>query len=175
MMFLLLVPMVLGLVQGFPTMPPLSRTAEHLPLAYKAMEYFDKSSDPFLAVQTSKDMLLEAGFEELDDMQPYSGKVVPGGKYFYTRNKSTLVAFAVGEEYRLGHGGFKVIGGHTDSPNLRVKPRSKRSDKAAKAIQIGVECYGGGLWHTWYVFSHRFCSMTVLIILIITFTRMQVR
>ena len=149
MRVLFLVPILLDLAQALTSMPLLSNPAEHLPLAYKAMQYFDKSSDPFLAVQTSKDMLLEAGFEELDDLQPYTGKIVPGGRYFYTRNKSTLVAFAVGEDYRPGHGGFKVIGGHTDSPNLRVKPRSKRSDKAAKAIQIGVECYGGGLWHTW--------------------------
>ena len=73
-----------------------------------------------------------------------------GGKYYFTRNKSTLVAFAVGGKFAAGVGGFKVIGGHTDSPNLKVKPRSKRSDKTSKSIQIGAECYGGGLWHTWF-------------------------
>jgi aspartyl aminopeptidase len=61
-----------------------------------------------------------------------------------------LVAFAVGQGYQPGQGGFKVIGGHTDSPNLKVKPRSKRSAKSAASIQIGAECYGGGLWHTWF-------------------------
>lgn len=60
------------------------------------------------------------------------------------------MAFAIGEKYEAGSGGFKVIGGHTDSPNLKVKPRSKRSAKTAKSIQIGAECYGGGLWHTWF-------------------------
>ena len=91
----------------------------------------------------------EAGFEELDESGP-SIDVVAGGKYYYTRNKSSLVAFSVGEAFQPGHGGFKIIGGHTDSPNLRIKPRSRRSPKSAKSIQVGAECYGGGLWHTWF-------------------------
>jgi aspartyl aminopeptidase len=133
-------------------LPPMTTTAEHLPLARRAMEYFDKSTDPFHAVQTSIDLLKEAGFQELDEGSasdaPSSTIIQPGGKYFYTRNKSTLVAFAVGGQYQSnGSGGFKIIGGHTDSPNLKVKPRSKRSAKSAKSIQIGAECYGGGLWH----------------------------
>ena len=128
-------------------MPPLLKTAEHLPLAHKAMSYFDSSPDPFHAVQTSVEMLQQAGFEQLVDGEPYKGKLVPGGKYYFTRNKSTLVAFTIGKQYNSG-GGFKIIGGHTDSPNLRVKPFSKRSNSGC--IQIGVECYGGGLWHTWF-------------------------
>eukprot|EP00533_Pseudo-nitzschia_delicatissima_P002371 CAMPEP_0116084022 /NCGR_PEP_ID=MMETSP0327-20121206/3582_1 /TAXON_ID=44447 /ORGANISM="Pseudo-nitzschia delicatissima, Strain B596" /LENGTH=496 /DNA_ID=CAMNT_0003574943 /DNA_START=197 /DNA_END=1687 /DNA_ORIENTATION=+ len=127
----------------------MTTTGEHLPLARKAMEYFDRSSDPFHAVQTSIDLLKEAGFEELDETGG-TIDVSPGGKYYYTRNKSSLVAFAIGKKYKPGNGGFKIIGGHTDSPNLRVKPRSKRSAKTAKSIQIGAECYGGGLWHTWF-------------------------
>ncbi|KAG7358769.1 aminopeptidase [Nitzschia inconspicua] len=136
-------------------LPPMTTTAEHLPLARQAMEYFDRSTDPFHAVQTSIDLLKQAGFQELDETShgaPSSNLILPGGKYFYTRNKSTLVAFAVGEQFTTtgGGGGFKIIGGHTDSPNLRVKPRSKRGAKSAKSIQIGAECYGGGLWHTWF-------------------------
>lgn len=126
------------------SMPPLtSKTADHLPLARKAMNYFDQSPDPFHAVQTSIDRLASAGFEELPDGASYKGKVIPGGKYYFTRNKSTLVAFSVGAKVEPGSG-FKVIGGHTDSPNLKVKPRSKRdAGKKAGARQIGVECYGG--------------------------------
>ena len=85
--------------------------------------------------------LKEAGFEELDETDP-SITVVIGGKYYYTRNKSSIVAFTVGEAYRPGYGGFKIIGAHTDSPNLKIKPRSKRSLKTSKSIQVGVECYG---------------------------------
>jgi aspartyl aminopeptidase len=129
------------------SMPPLAKTGEHLELARKAMHYFDMSSDPFHAVQISVDLLEQAGFEHLPDGQPYKGRVQAGGKYYFTRNKSTLVAFAIGNKYSPGNG-FKIIGGHTDSPNLRVKPRSKR--KGSGCTQIGVECYGGGLWHTWF-------------------------
>jgi len=63
------------------------------------------------------------------------------------------VAFCVGNKYQPGQP-FKIIGAHTDSPNLKVKPRSKRTTISNKStptsIQIGVECYGGGLWHTWF-------------------------
>jgi len=63
-------------------------------------------------------------------------------------NNTTLVAFAIGPKFIPGNG-FKIIGGHTDSPNLKVKPRSKRNVESG-CRTLAVECYGGGLWHTWF-------------------------
>lgn len=140
LLFYLLFPLtVLGLAAP---MPPLAKTADYIPLAEQALSFIDNSPDPFHAVKSSIELLKEAGFEELFD-----NKIQAGGKYFFTKNRSTLVAFTVGNKFQAGNG-FKIIGAHTDSPNLRVKPRSKRT--AAGCLQIGVECYGGGLWHTWF-------------------------
>ena len=57
------------------------------------------------------------------------------------------MAFAVGGRFEPGNG-VHVVGGHTDSPNLRVRPISKRTKEGY--LQCSVETYGGGLWHTWF-------------------------
>ncbi|KAL9183230.1 hypothetical protein ACHAXT_005017 [Thalassiosira profunda] len=138
-------------------MPPLdadgASTEEHLALARDAMNFIDASPDPFHAVQTASEALESAGFVEWRDDGGDDAALSPGGKYYFTRNKSTLVAFSIGANYQPG-AGFKIIGSHTDSPNLKVKPYSKRTTAkdggASGAIQLAVECYGGGLWHTWF-------------------------
>ena len=52
-----------------------------------------------------------------------------------------------GEKYTPGSG-FHVLGAHTDSPCLKLKPISKV--EKGGCLSVGVQTYGGGLWHTWF-------------------------
>ena len=90
-------------------------------------------------------MLTEAGFTRLSERDEWALK--PGGRYFFTRNMSSIVAFAVGEKYEPGNG-FNIIGAHTDSPCPKLKPVS--AVKKGGFLGVGVQTYGGGLWHTWF-------------------------
>lgn len=112
-------------------------------------DYIDRAPTPYHLCAESIKMFSAQGFKELKESEPWGkmGTLQPGGKYFYTRNMSTLVAFCVGGKFQAG-GGFHVIGAHTDSPVLKLKPRSKKSGSGY--LQVNVETYGGGLWHTWF-------------------------
>jgi len=111
------------------------------------LNFVHASPTPFHLVQQTQNRLKAAGFSQLSEREAWKGKVKAGGKYYYSRNLSTVVAFTVGEKYQPGNE-FKVIGAHSDSPVLKVKPNSSKS--AHGYLQVGVECYGGGLWHTWF-------------------------
>ena len=81
------------------------------------------------------------------ERDPWTSTLQPGGKYYLTRNTSTIVAFAIGNGWKPGNP-VGMVGAHTDSPCLRIKPVSKRSSEGF--MQVGVEAYGGGMWHTWF-------------------------
>ena len=117
-------------------------------LTAECADFIHSTPTPFHLCAVSAVRLKAAGFQELQEDDPtWIGEVSPGGKYFYTRNRSTLVAFTVGTDFVAGNG-FNVVGAHTDSPVLKLKPSSKKTAHGYQ--QLNVEAYGGGLWHTWF-------------------------
>ncbi|RJE24616.1 aspartyl aminopeptidase [Aspergillus sclerotialis] len=111
------------------------------------LSFVDASPTPFHAVQSAKELLTKAGFEEIKERDSWASTCKPGGKYYLTRNYTTLVAFAIGKEWKPGNP-ISMLGAHTDSPVLRVKPVSNKRGEGY--LQVGVETYGGGIWHTWF-------------------------
>ncbi|XP_057515906.1 probable aspartyl aminopeptidase [Amaranthus tricolor] len=109
------------------------------------LNYLNESWTQFHATAEAKRQLLVAGFHLLNENEEW--ELEPGGRYFFTRNMSSLVAFSIGEKYNIGSG-FHVIAAHTDSPCLKLKPISASSKPGY--LMLNVETYGGGLWHTWF-------------------------
>ncbi len=108
------------------------------------LEFIDRSPTPFHAVKEMKDLLTQQGFTELKESNAWN--LANNGKYFLTRNDSSLIGFIVGTKTQDASG-FKIIGAHTDSPNLKLKPNSAYDKKGY--LQLGVEVYGGVLLTTW--------------------------
>lgn len=105
-------------------------------------EFILSSPTPFHAVDTAKKMLEEQGFTELKESENVN--VVSEGKYFVTRNLSSIIAFKIpkGE-----FSGFMISAAHSDSPAFRIKENSEMSD--GNYVSISSERYGGMLCSTW--------------------------
>ncbi|XP_037434434.1 probable aspartyl aminopeptidase [Triticum dicoccoides] len=110
------------------------------------VDFLNASPTAFHAVDEAKRLLKAAGFEQLSEREEWTG-LQPGRKYFFTRNHSAIVAFAIGAKYVAGNG-FHIIGAHTDSPCLKLKPVTKITKGGY--LEVGVQTYGGGLWYTWF-------------------------
>jgi len=109
------------------------------------LDFIQESPSSFHAVESVKKMLVPQGFQELAFKEKWS--LIPGGKYFVTRNDSALIAFIVGEGPPEKHG-FHLIGAHTDSPSFRVKPTPEISVEG-HYLKLNVETYGGPILNTW--------------------------
>lgn len=117
----------------------------YAPNAQKFLHFVNAAPTPFHAVATASKLLDEGGFLKISENEQWN--LQPNGKYYYTRNQSTLVAFCVGGQYKPGNG-FNIVGTHTDSPSLRLKPNYVV--KKEGYLQVEIEPYGGGLWTTWF-------------------------
>ncbi|KAG5644080.1 hypothetical protein DXG03_009170 [Asterophora parasitica] len=114
--------------------------------ALRFLKYVNASPTPFHAVENAAVRLEKAGFTKLQEKDNWEENVKAGGKYYFTRNQAALVAFTLPAKWKQG-AGLSIVATHVDSPNLKVRPISKRTNSGY--LQVGVETYGGGIWHSW--------------------------
>lgn len=111
--------------------------------AQDLLDFIDASPSPWHAVATSKQRLLAAGFVRLEEFDRW--QLEAGGRYFVIRGGSSIIAFTIGSQ-PLAETGLTMIGAHTDSPGLRLKPRP--AENAGGLVRLGVEVYGGPILAT---------------------------
>ncbi len=112
------------------------------------LDFIKRSPTPFHAVNTMAELLDANGFKRLDEKEQWAlqGKQSSGERYYVTRNDSSIIAFQLHQS--LPDNGLKMVGAHTDSPCLKVKPNPEIVNN--HYLQLGVEVYGGALLNPWF-------------------------
>ncbi len=113
-------------------------------LVVDLLSFIDRSPTPYHAVAESVSRLQAADFHAIQEEEVWD--LAPGDRRYMVRHEGSLVAFQIGDT-SPAEGGFRIIGAHTDSPNLRIKPKPDVDANGYR--QLGVEPYGGALLHTW--------------------------
>ena len=120
--------------------------------AHDLLAFIDASPTPYHAVATCAARLDQAGFSRWVEGEPWPN-AAPGTRAYVVRNDGSIVAFIIGTA-PLADVGVHIVGAHTDSPNLRLKPVP---DVVVTGLRtLAVEPYGGVLIHTWF---DRDCSL----------------
>ncbi|MCK5696918.1 MAG: M18 family aminopeptidase [Gammaproteobacteria bacterium] len=112
---------------------------------HQLLEFLDQSPTPYHAVKNLVTYLKKAGYERLSEASTW--QLTLGQGYFVTRNDGSIIAFMYGQEDILKTG-IRMVGAHTDSPCLKVKPNAELFKQSY--LQLGVEVYGGALLHPWF-------------------------
>ena len=109
------------------------------------LDFLQHSPSPFHATQSMRKTLKEAGYQALDERETW--QLQAQGRYYVTRNDSSIIAIQLGKNDPIEHG-IRLVGAHTDSPCLKVKPQPELSRQGY--WQLGVEVYGGVLLSPWF-------------------------
>lgn len=107
------------------------------------IQLLSKSHSVFHVVKNISDELINNGFVKLDEKDNF--KLENGGKYFVTRNETSIIAFQIPEKITDLH--FQITSTHNDSPSFKIKPNPIK--KVFNLIQLNTEPYGGGIYNTW--------------------------
>jgi aspartyl aminopeptidase len=118
------------------------------PLLADLLDFLGASPTPYHAVASAAQRLEAHGFTRVDDRANWQGLAWPG-RFYAVQGETTLLAWVHPQKKSVQEGvaGFRIVGAHTDSPNLRLKPRAAVRREGYE--QVGVEVYGGALVNSW--------------------------
>ena len=106
-------------------------------------DFLRRSPTPWHAAGNMAARLEQAGFQRLEEKANW--QLTPGERYYVTRNDSAIVAFQLPVSELTS---LRMIGAHTDSPGLHLKPNA--TQRSAGWLQLGVQVYGGVLLAPWF-------------------------
>lgn len=112
-----------------------------------AKEFLDfsyKSPAAFFTVENSRNLLNKEGFKALKENEKWELK--NNEKYYVTINDSGIFAFEIGDK-KASETSFRIVGSHTDSPGIRIKPNPEIVDNGF--LKLNIEIYGGPILNTW--------------------------
>ena len=107
------------------------------------LDFVRRSPTAFHAAENIRQALVERGFVELNENERWN--IAPGGRYVVTRNRSSVIAFAVPE---CGMAHFQIVASHGDSPAFKLKPVAE-DVVCGKYVRLNTEGYGGMIMSTW--------------------------
>ena len=107
------------------------------------LDFIDASPSPWHVIKSVEAQLASFNFKKLDETLSWT--LESGGRYYVVRDESSVIIFVLGQK-PLVETGFKMIGAHTDSPGLRIKPNAATGVDGL--LRLGVEIYGGPILAT---------------------------
>lgn len=118
------------------------------------LQFIEESPSVFHAVESIKTRLLSAGYTELSEACDW--ELSSGGRYFVTRNGSSIAAFAIPEDNKQeeeknslgGVKGFHIAAAHSDSPSFKIKENPEMKTDG-QYVRLNTEKYGGMIMSTW--------------------------
>lgn len=125
--------------------------------ALELIDFIDASPSPWHAVASAEALLLAQGYTRLEEGGRW--KLSAGGRYYVVRGGASMIAFVLGS-LPLAEAGFRIVGAHTDSPGLRLKPKAALAGDGL--MRLAVEVYGGPILAT---FTDRDLSLAGRIVL----------
>ena len=116
----------------------------HKDVNRQLFKFIEESPSVFHAVYEMKKQLVNEGYEQLFESRSWEMKA--GGKYFVTRNGSSILAFRIPKTKPVG---FQIMASHSDSPSFKIKEHPEMGVEG-HYIKLNVEKYGGMLMAPWF-------------------------